>query len=172
MSKVHDFQNWKVSKEIYARLDIMKNIDMIMFRMSYNLSQAKAARMANIHHIVWMNIENKKVIPTINEAGKIAFLLGKPVFKLFPQTRHDTIRSLPLRSFSKLALIRCIYGISQIKLAKRAEVPFEIIQRLEREWKVFSDIPEEKRILVQKVADYLNEDIINIIGEGIIKEGN
>jgi DNA-binding XRE family transcriptional regulator len=162
--EVYELQNFKIRKDIYNKIDTAKNIDMLMYRIAYNLSQKQAANRAGLPIYVWLALENRKAIPTTLEASKIATLLGKAVFKLFPITRQESIRILPIRNFSKLAFIRCSRGLSQAELAKSLEVPITMIISIEREWKKIEDIPSKLLPKIQKLADYLGEDIINILG--------
>jgi DNA-binding XRE family transcriptional regulator len=161
---VNDVQNWKISQKLYAQLDTAKNLDMVNFRLAQNLSQEQASLQAGVSKTVWMDLENKKLIPSETQATKIAVLIGKPVFRLFPHRRHDTIKLLPLRNMSKLAFIRCALGIGQVDLAKRAAVPIRVLQRIEREWAAIQDIPKDYLIHVQTLADYLGEDVVDIVG--------
>jgi DNA-binding XRE family transcriptional regulator len=163
-----DVQNWKIPSEIYAKLDVAKNMDMILYRISRNLSQSRAAQIAKVSPATWMGMENKKIIPTQDEATKVALTIGKSVYKLFPVTRHDTVRLLPIRGLAKLALIRCVRGIAQVDLAKKANVPLKILRSLERVWIDVTDISEEEIVYVQMVADFLGEDIVNIIGKATL----
>ncbi len=139
----YEVQNWKISKKLYMELNDKKNMDMINFRWARNLSQQQAADQAGITISAWRDLENKKLIPTETQATKIALLLGKNAYKVFSIRRHDTLRSLPLKSMSKLAVVRCIQNISQVDLAQKAGVPIRVIQKIEREWKEVDDIPKK-----------------------------
>lgn len=161
-----EVQNWKISKDMYARLALAKNMVMLTYRMSNNLSQKRAAELCGISLSLWAQLENRRALPTETEAKKVATLIGKPSFKVFETLRHETIR-MPVKNISKLAFLRCVKGIAQIDLARRAEVPLQVIRQLERRWLTIIDIPQADLVHVMTLADYLGEDVVNVIGMAI-----
>ncbi len=162
--ELYEMQNWKISKKLYMELESKKNMDMINFRLARNLSQQQAAEQADIAVSVWRDLENKKLVPTETQATKVALLLGKNAYKLFPIRRHNTLRLLPLKSMSKLAVVRCLQNISQIELAKQSGIPLRVIQKIEREWKEITDVPKKDLGYIQVIADILGQDVVDIIG--------
>lgn len=163
--EVYDIQRWKLSKELYKKLDTAKIVPMINYRIMNNLSQHKAAKLADLPAFVWMNVENKRMVPTESEAIRIGYVVGINPHQMFPLMRSNTAKILPLKNFSKLAFIRCSRNITQTELAKNTGIPLKIIHKLEREWYAIADIPKDMLVKVHTLADYLGEDIVNIIGE-------
>lgn len=162
-----DAQNWKITKTLLSQLSATKNVAMFTYRVTNNRSQVQAAKEAGISSVMWMDLENKKAIPTMAQAEKVAMLLGKTTFSLFPLIRHESIHIRGNKQMSKLTLIRGIRGIAQVDLASKTGVSLKVIQKVERVWKDFQEVPDEHLDAVQMLADFLKEDVINIIGQAI-----
>lgn len=166
----NEVQNWKITREIMADLTNRKNRYLINFRVMRNLSQEKAAIMAGISTATWAGLENKKMNPTIHEAEKVSSVIGKLAGRIFPIILDDMKRNIAIRTFSKLGLYRVMKGQSQSVLSSLSDVSIYTISKLEREWMAGEEIPRDHLMDVQRLADFIGCDIVDIIGQIDIDE--
>lgn len=140
-----------------------KHLAMISFRVIQNLSQEKAGALCDppLSLTTWMQLENLAMIPTEEQAAAIGKLLKKNPDVLFPLQRKWSQKLLPLKTFSKLALLRVVRGITQEVLAQSAGVPIKLIYELEH----CRSIRERDAEGVVRIAKFLDVLVADIMGQ-------